>query len=85
MVPASTHSFFMVGLLRAMGVRAEPSLIRTLPGSFSLSSLGDEVQTLPGRWAHSRSLGTLPQVVPAVSAPSEMRCGHCLVDGHIAR
>ena len=30
--------------------------------------------TLPGRWAHSWSLGTLPQVVPVISAPSEMRC-----------
>ena len=29
---------------------------------------------LPGSWAHSRLLGTLPRVVPVVSAPSEMRC-----------
>ena len=45
MFPASTHSFFMVGLLQAMGVCAEPSLIRTLPGSCGLSYLQDEVQT----------------------------------------
>ena len=37
--PASTHSFFMVGLLWAVGVHAEPSLILTLPGSFRLSYL----------------------------------------------
>ena len=35
----------MVGLLRALGVRAEPSLIHTLPGSCGLSYLQDEVQT----------------------------------------
>ena len=40
--------FFMAGLLRAMGVRAEPSLICTLPDACGLSSLQDEVQTLPG-------------------------------------
>ena len=85
--PASTHSFFIVGLLQAMGVHAEPSLIRTLPGACGLSSFRDEVQTLPGGWAqvgghnpghwvHSRPLATLPQVVPVVSAPSEMRGGH---------
>ena len=78
-----------------MGVHVEPSLIRTLPGVCGLSSLRDEVQTLPGRWAyspvpghtpggwaHSWSLGTLPRVVPVVSAPSEMRCGHSPVVGH---
>ena len=43
-------------------------------GSCSLSSLQDEVRALPGSWAHSRLLGTLPRVVPVVSAPSEMRC-----------
>ena len=32
------------------------------------------VHTDSGGWAHSRSLGTLPRVVPVVSAPSEMRC-----------
>ena len=84
MFPASIHSFFMAGLLRAMGVHAEPSLIPTLPGACGLSSLRDEVQTLTGGWAHSRSLGTLPRVVLAVSAPSEVRCGHPPVDGHIA-
>ena len=127
--PASTHSFFMVGLLRALGVHAKPSLFSTLPGACGPSSLRDEVQTLPGWWAHSRwvgtllvtghaslvgacslsslpdevrelssgwidspvaghtprSLGTLPQVVPVVSPPSEMRCGHSLVDGHTPR
>ena len=46
MFPASTPSFFMVGLLGAMGVRAEPSLICTLPGSCGLSYLQDEVETL---------------------------------------
>ena len=108
MFPASTHSFFMVGRLWAMGVRAEPSLICTLPGSCglsylrdevqtlpftghpplggscSLSSLRDEVRALPGSWVHSRLLGTLPQVVPVVSAPSEMRCTHSPVDGYPA-
>ena len=59
-VPSFYLLFFMVGLLRAMGVRAEPSLIRTLPSACGLSSLQDEVRTLPGRWAHSPSLGTLP-------------------------
>ena len=29
-----------------------------------------------------QSLGTLPQLVPVVSAPSEMRCGHFPVDVH---
>ena len=74
--PASTHSFFMVGLLWAMGVHAEPSLICTLSGSCGLSSLRDEVQTLQIHWAPS------PRVVPVVSAPSEMRCEHSLVDRH---
>ena len=40
----------------------------------SLSSLQDEVHALPGGWAHSSFLGTLPRVVPVFSAPSEMRC-----------
>ena len=40
--------FFMLVLLWAMGVRAEPSMICTLPGACGLSSLRDEVQTLPG-------------------------------------
>ena len=64
-----------------MGVHAEPSLIHTLPGACGLSSLRDEVQRLPGGWTHSRSLGTLPRLVPVVSAPSEMRCGSSPVDG----
>ena len=53
MFPVSTYSFFMVGLLQAMGMPAEPSLIRTLPGACGLSSLQDEVQTLPGVHVHS--------------------------------
>ena len=36
----------MVGLLEVMGVRAEPSLIHTFPGSSGLSYLQDEVETL---------------------------------------
>ena len=47
MFPVSTQSFFMIGLLWAMGVCAEPSLILTLRGSCGLSYLRDEVQTLP--------------------------------------
>ena len=43
----------MVGLLWALGLHAEPSLIRTLLGACGLSSLRDEVQTLPSVWAHS--------------------------------
>ena len=43
-------------------------------GACSLSSLQDEVRALPGGWAHSHLLVTLPQVVPVVSAPSQMRC-----------
>ena len=66
--------FLMVGLLRTVGVHAEPSLIHTLPGPCGLSSLRDEVQTLPGEWSLFQWLGTLPWVVPVVSAPSEMRC-----------
>ena len=79
--------FFMVGLLWAMGLRAEPSLIRTLPGA--CVSVPSEMRCrhslvgghTPHHWAHSRSLGTLPQLVPVVSAPSEMMCGSSLVDG----
>ena len=41
----------MVGLLWALVVHAEPSLIRTLPVSCGLSSLRDEVQTLQIHWA----------------------------------
>ena len=85
MFPASTHSFFMVGLLWAMDVRAEPSLIHTLPGSCGLSSLRDGVQTLPNLWAHSWLLGTLPRVVPVVSAPSEMRSALSLMGGGLER
>ena len=55
----------MVGFLWAMGVRAEPSLIRTLP----VVSVTSEM-----RCRHTHLLGTLPPVVPVVSAPSEMRC-----------
>ena len=43
-------------------------------GACSLSSLQDEMWALPGGWAHSWLLGTLPWVVPVVSALSEMRC-----------
>ena len=38
----------MVGLLCAMGVHVEPSFIHTLPGACGLSSLRDEVRTVPG-------------------------------------
>ena len=75
MFPASTHSFFMVGRLWAMGVRAEPSLIRTLPGA--CVSVPSEM-----RCRHSHSLGTLPWVVPVVSAPSEMRYRYSQVAGY---
>ena len=75
-----------------MGVCAEPSLILTLPGVCCLSSLRDEVWTLHGRCtqcpvrAHTPwSLGTLPQLMPVVSAPSEMRCGHSLVHAYSPR
>ena len=60
MFPASTLSFLMVGLLQAMSVHAEPSLICTLPFACGLTSLKDEVQTLPSGWTHSWLLGTLP-------------------------
>ena len=40
----------------------------------SLSLLRDEMWALPGGWAHSQVLGTLPRVVPVISAPSEMWC-----------
>ena len=91
MFPGSTHSFFMVGLLWVMGVHAEPSLIRTLPGACSLSPsemrCGHSPITghTPGHWAHSLSLGTLPRVVPVVSAPCEMRYKHSPVDEHTPR
>ena len=45
--------FFMVGLLWAMVVRAEPSLIHTLPGACGLSSLLYELWTLPGQYTQS--------------------------------
>ena len=51
----------MVDLLRAMGVRAEPSLIRTLPGACSLSSLRDEVRTVPMGGRVERRLELLMQ------------------------
>ena len=73
-VPSFYPFFFYGRPPPAMGVGVEPSLIRTLPGACGLSSLRDEVQTLPSVWAHSRLLGTLPRVVPVVSAPSEMSC-----------
>ena len=84
--------FSMVGLLWAMGVCAEPSLNRTLPGAYGISSLRDEVSTLPGGFAQTpvgghtpQSLGTLLWLVPIVSAPSKIRCGHSPVDGHTLR
>ena len=86
MFPPSTHSFFMVGHLQAMGVRAEPSLICTLPGACGLSSLRDEVQTFPGGWAHSWSLGTLSvtghPTPGGASTPSKVRCEHSQIAGH---
>ena len=36
------------------------------------------MRALPGGWAHSRFLGTLPLVVPVVSAPSKLRCAQTL-------
>ena len=78
---ASTYSF-MVGLLPAMGVHAEPSLIRTLSGACGLTSLLDEVWTLPGehspwslrtlhRWLGGEETGAVaagefPKVPPRV-------------------
>ena len=66
----------MVGLLWAMGVRAEPSLVRTLPGACGLSSLLDEVQTslvvctVFIGCAHSLVDVHTPQLVPVVSVTS---------------
>ena len=45
-----------------MGVRAEPSLICTLPGACGLSSLRDEVRALPGGWTHFPVTGDIPGV-----------------------
>ena len=54
--------------------------VQTLPGGFSQPPVGghtpSSLSTLPGHWPFSRSLGTLPQLVPVVSAPSKMRCRH---------
>ena len=69
MFPAPIYSFFMVGLLRAMGVYAEPSLIPTLPGACGLSSLRDEVRTLPGGCAQTPVTGH-PTLVGACSLSS---------------
>ena len=44
-----------------MGVHAEPSLIRTLPGACGLSSLREEVQTLPSECAQSPVGADTPQ------------------------
>ena len=77
--------FFMVGLLQAMHMRAEPSLIFTLPCACVLSSLQDEVRTLSSGWAHSWLLCKLSWLVPVVSAPSKIRCGHSLVGAHTPR
>ena len=46
-------TLFMVGLLRATGVHTEPSWSHTLSCACGLSSLRDEVQTLPGLCAES--------------------------------
>ena len=43
----------MVDLLQGMGVHSRPSLILTVPGACSLSSLGDEVHTLPSCCVYS--------------------------------
>ena len=43
----------MIGLLQAIGVSTDPSLIRTFPGACGLSSLLEEVRTLPGGCAQS--------------------------------
>ena len=69
MFPAPIYSFFMVGLLRAMGVYAEPSLIPTPPGACGLSSLRDEVRTLPGGCAQTPVTGH-PTLVGACSLSS---------------
>ena len=71
MFPSSTHSFSMIGLLRAVGLRA-----------FALSLIPVVLVTLEMRCRHSHSLGTLPRVVPVVSAPSKMKFGHSPVSGH---
>ena len=109
-----------------MGMRTELSLSHTLPGACGLSSPGDDMRTLLGRYAHSPglhtlsrywahspvgtcglrslqdevwtlpgpctqslvgahtplSLGTLPRLVPVVSASSKMKCRHSLVGAH---
>ena len=82
MFPASTHSIFMVGLLRAMGVCTEPSLIHTLLGACGVNSLRDELQTLPGQCVLLPVGAHTPQLVPVVSVPSEMRCRDSPVGGH---
>ena len=45
----------------------------TLPGGCAQTQVGDPTSCLLGTLP---VLGTLPQLVPVVSAPSEMRCGH---------
>ena len=77
----STHSG-MVGLLWAMGVRPEPSLIHTLPSACGLISLLDEVWTPPGQCTQSPVSAHTPRLVPVVSVPSEMRCRHSPVGVH---
>ena len=62
MFTASTHCVLMVGLLQAMGVHAEPSLIHSFPGACGLSTLRDEVGAFLGGWAHSPVAGHPPLV-----------------------
>ena len=50
-----------------------PRWVRTDSGGFA---------DFPGTGHTPQSLGTLPQLVPVVSAPSEMRCGHFPLDAH---
>ena len=66
MFSASTHSFFMVGFLWAMGVRAECLDLHSPWFLWSQFTVKCGVDT-------PDSLGTLSRVVPVVSAPSEMR------------
>ena len=65
-----------------MGVHVDPSLMHTLPGSCGLSSLLDEVQTLPGHCTQCLVGVHIPGLVPVFLALSEMMCRHSPVKMH---
>ena len=59
-----------------------PRVVPVVSGACGLSSLWDEVHTLPGGWAHSLVTGHPPSVGAFSLSSLKMSCGHFPVNEH---